>query len=264
MRAHLTFVRNRGVAGISIVQAVALVPPLVVAVFERGAGHAGLLALALFTVLAWDAIFSAVRRRPFVFGGLTAAFIVVIFIPADLPAWQLVLTLTLGLVLGEHVFGGRGFGFLSPAAVCLSLLMFSFPQVQLEPVSESVALAALPGAALLLAMGLISPRVVAGALAGVVGFVWLTGHQVDPFALGTAVVCGLIFMICDPTSAASTNPGRWIFGLLAGLLMGIFSGGGEITSAGVVFASLTASIFAPLIDHLVVLAHAERRRRSLV
>lgn len=256
-----------GVGGISAVQSVALLPPLVMSVVERGSEQAILLAVALLTALAWDLIFAVLRKRRFHFHGLTVALIVAVLVPATLPWWQLALMLSLGCVLGEHVFGGRGFGFLSPAAICLSLLLLSFPQVQLEPMSQAVAWASVPGGLLLLAAGLISWRVLFGAFGMIIALALFSGFEVpanielDVLSLGVASLFGLIFLTCDPIAAASTNPGRWLYGFLAGFLISIFSpDAAAITSASIVFGSLTASVFAPLIDHLIVLAHARLRK----
>lgn len=249
------------VGGISVAQSVALLPPLVVAVVERGSGQAGLLAVALLTALIWDLVFALLRKKRFHFHGLVVALIVAVLVPSTLPWWQLALMLSLGCVLGEHVFGGRGFGFLSPAAICLSLLLLSFPQVQLEPMSQSVALATVPGALVLLVSGLISWRAILGAFVMIVGLALPANFEVDVLSLGAASLFGLVFLTCDPISATATNPGRWLYGLLAGFLISIFSpDSAVITSASLVFGSLTASVFAPLIDHLIVLANAKRRK----
>ncbi len=250
-----------GVGGVSLLQGVALLPPLALSVFERGSGQVVLLAVALVTAVFWDLVFASVRKHRFYFHGITTAVIVAVLVPSALPWWQLALSLSLGCVLGEHIFGGRGFGFLSPAAICLSLLLLSFPQVQLEPLSQSVALATLPGVLLLLVTGLISGRVMLGALAVIGGLAFSANPEVDLIALVVPTLFGLVFLTCDPVSAASTKSGRWIYGLLAGLLISIFSKDvATITSAGIIFGSLTASVFAPLIDHLMVLAHAKRRQ----
>lgn len=248
------------VGGISILQTAALLLPIALVVFERGNAQAQLLAVALLTAIFWDLIFAILRKRKFYFHGVSIALIVAVLVPPTLPLWQLALTLSLGCVIGEHVFGGRGFGFLSPAAICLSLLLLSFPQVQLEPMSQNVALATVPGALLLLISGLVSWRVILGAFVMIVGLALPSNLDLDVFSFGIATLFGLVFVTGDPVSAASTNPGRWIYGLLAGLLISIFSPDSTaITSASLVFGSLTASVFAPLIDHLIVLAKAKRR-----
>jgi Na+-transporting NADH:ubiquinone oxidoreductase subunit B len=68
-----------------------------------------------------------------------------------------------------------------------------------------------------------------------------------------------VFLACDPVSAASTNPGRWVYGIIVGgmAMLGRSSGAGD----GTVFAILVASIFAPLIDQAALFANLWLRRR---
>lgn len=249
-----------GVAGVTLVQVLALIPPSAVAAFATPEGYGIHVAWALATALIWETLFAAIGKRGYSFHGVTTALVVIVLIPADLPIWQLVVMLSLGVILGELVFGGRGFGFLNPATVTLSLLVFSFPQVQLVPSTAALAIATLPGAALLLLLGLISGRVVLSTLAGTAAILALIGLPLDGVTIGSALTFGIVFLICDPTAAAATNPGRWVYGLLAGALVVLFSASGDLSSEAVVFASLLASLFAPLIDHLVVLADARRRK----
>lgn len=265
MIARLGILPTLGISGVSMLQTLALLPPLIVVIADDGAGRLQILAASLVVAIFWDLVFGTIRKRSLGFHGVTVALIAAIIVPPELPLWQLLIALSLGMVLGEHIFGGRGFGFLSPATVSLSILIFSFPQVQLELLSQSVAIATLPGALLLLLFGLIQWRVILGTLIGLISLILGFGFGVDTLSLGVALVFGVIFLICDATQAASTNPGRWIYGLLAGLLIFIFSGTGNfVTVEGIVFASLTAGIFAPLIDRLVVIAHTKKRRRKTV
>lgn len=193
--------------------------------------------------------------------GLTTAIIVTVLVPADLPIWQLVLVLSLGIILGDLIFGKRGFSFLNSATVTLSLLVFSFPEVQLTAPSQLVAISTLPSAFLLLFLGLISWRVIASTIVAILVFMLISGYVVDVVVLYTALIFGVIFLISDPFSAALTNPGRWLYGLLVGSLIGLFSAGVEfaIRPESIVFAALLGSIFAPLLDHLVVLGQTRKR-----
>ncbi len=61
---------------------------------------------------------------------------------------------------------------------------------------------------------------------------------------------GLVFMVTEPVSAPKTNPGRWIYGGLIGILtvlMRTFS----IWPEGMMFAILIGNMFAPLTDYFV-------------
>jgi Na+-transporting NADH:ubiquinone oxidoreductase subunit B len=245
------------VGGVTLVQSLAALLPLIVVLLDEGVGKALLLAVAVLTALFWDVVFALLRKKPIGLYGIATGMILTILAPPALEWWQLALPLSLGCVLGDHIFGGRGFGFLNPSAICLSLLLLSFPQVQLEPMPSAVALATLPGALLLLLTGLISWRVLIASSVMIFALILLANGGAGLLPTGVAMLFGLVFLTSDPTAAAATNPGRWVYGLLAGLLITLFSSGsGAITSSGLVFGSLTASIFAPLIDHLVVLAKA--------
>ncbi|MHC4997965.1 MAG: RnfABCDGE type electron transport complex subunit D [Planctomycetota bacterium] len=61
---------------------------------------------------------------------------------------------------------------------------------------------------------------------------------------------GAFFMVTDPVSSPSTNEGKWVYGILIGvitILIRNFSGYVE----GVMFAILLGNIAAPIIDEMV-------------
>ena len=250
-------------AGVTLVQAAALAAPTIAAGMLRGPGVATTLAAALIAALLWEGFFALVRHRSLTAHGLTTALSVAVMVPVSVPLWQVGLAVTMGAVLAEMVFGGRGFGFLSAAVTSLALLIFSFPGIELAGGEVWIAAASLPGAALLLAVGLISWRVLlaAGAAFGLIALA--QGTALAPLTTGSALIFGLVFLACDPIGAASTNPGRWLYGALTGGLIALFGAGSapDISANAVVFAVLLASIFAPLLDQLVVLQNARRRAR---
>ena len=92
----------------------------------------------------------------------------------------------------------------------------------------------------------------------------LRGGEAAPSEVATALIFGLVFLICDPVSAAATSVGRWVYGVVAGILIIVFSPVGVPTTDAMVFSALMASVFAPLIDHMVILFHARREMRRHV
>ena len=70
---------------------------------------------------------------------------------------------------------------------------------------------------------------------------------------------GMVFMATDPVSAAMTNKGRWIYGLLIGFMAVLIRVVNPAFPEGIMLAILFANIFAPLIDHFVVQANVKRR-----
>jgi Na+-transporting NADH:ubiquinone oxidoreductase subunit B len=142
-------------------------------------------------------------------------------------------------------------------------LVFSFPQLTLVAPELTVAVATLPGAILLLIAGLISWRVLLATSLIALAAIGFTSTIWDPVSLAITLSVGIVFLIADPVSAACTNPGRWAYGVLAGFLTALFAGFSleNLTAEAVVFAALLASLFAPLIDHLMVLTNAYNRKR---
>lgn len=259
-------------AGVTLAQAIALAPPVAVTLFERGPDQLMILIAALLASLVWELAFASLRRRAASWHGVTTALIFAVMASPDTALWQVVLAMSFGVVFGELVFGGRGYGFLPAAAAALGFLLFSFTGAGLAPAGTGLVIATLPGALLLLATGLVSWRALSMAvvviiLAGVAGQgldgIWSSGDWIrDAWApvLGTSF--GLVFLVSDPLATASTNPGRYVHGALAGLLIVLFDtvAGPDIGQAAVVFAALLASVFAPIIDYFAVALVLRRRR----
>lgn len=250
-------------ARVTLAQSIALVLPVWVSLAERGAGQIAVLTTVLVACIAWELAFALVRGRSPSLHSVTVALIFAVLVPATVPLWQVAMAASFGLVFGELVFGGRGYGIVSAAAAAAGFLVFSFAGAGLSVTSEAMALATLPGAVFLLWGGLISWRIIAsGAAVVIAAELARLGMSGLPMVLATAVF-GMVFLVADPVAAASTQLGRWVYGLLAGLLIVLFDtlAGPAIAPAAIVFASLLASLFAPLIDHLAVALIARRRGR---
>jgi Na+-transporting NADH:ubiquinone oxidoreductase subunit B len=261
MRVAAGRLPSRGADGLVALQVIALTPPLAAAVWLGGLPVLGVLVTSLVVVTAWDVLFAALRHRPFKPYGITTAAIFTLFAPPEMPLWHLAVVLSLGTVIGEHVFGGRGFAFLSPAAVALALGLVSLPNMALNVPDASVALACLPGAVLLLTFGVLSVPISLTFLA-VVALAFNTTTPAEVVGLLTTCSIGLLFLVCDPTSTAVTGLGRVIHGALAGALVWFFSGANTVPPPdALVFAALMTSLFAPLIDHGGVAVNAAWRSR---
>jgi Na+-transporting NADH:ubiquinone oxidoreductase subunit B len=102
-----------------------------------------------------------------------------------------------------------------------------------------------------------SYRIVVSAFLGFLvmqGILWLAGvpRAADPAhaLLAGSFMMGAFFIITDPISASQTNPGRWIYGAFFGAMVVVirtFS----LWPAAVMFATLLANMFAPILDAAV-------------
>ncbi len=133
---------------------------------------------------------------------------------------------------------------------------------------ESI-LAILIGAAILLATRIASWRIMLGCVIGLVGTVLLFNviPSTNPmFALGPVwhlmiggFAFGAVFMATDPVSAAHTDTGRLIYGILIGFMCALIRVVNPAFPEGMMLAILFGNLFAPLIDNFVVQANIKRR-----
>lgn len=250
---------------VTVLYLVALALPVIAGVHATAGSLVPLVAGSLLAASFWTLLFSRLRSRAPSWHFLATAIVFALLVPPGVPLWQAMLAISFGVVIGEQVFGGRGYSFLHPAAAALAFLFFSFSGSTGEQAnSTALAVAVLPGALLLLVAGLLSWRVLAGFAAGLVFWLGVRDFTLPPdTVLTSSLALGLVFLVCEPVSAASTNAGRWAYGVLAGVLVVLLgeAGAGVGSPGAIVFTSMLASIFAPLIDSVVVTLNARRRSR---
>lgn len=70
---------------------------------------------------------------------------------------------------------------------------------------------------------------------------------------------GAVYMPTDPVTAAQTNRGKWIYGLLIGILAVLIRVLNPAYPEGMMLAILLMNVFAPLIDYYVVRANINKR-----
>ncbi len=139
-------------------------------------------------------------------------------------------------------------------------------------IGETSTLAIILGAVFLLYTGIANYRIMAGVLIGVIVMSLIfniTGSDTNPMfsmpfywhlTLG-GLAFGLVFMATDPVSAAMTDTGRWIFGLLIGVMVVLVRVVNPAFPEGTMLAILFANIFASLIDYFVIQANIRRRAK---
>jgi len=140
-------------------------------------------------------------------------------------------------------------------------------------IAETSTLMVLIGAFILIYTGVGSWRIMVGGVLGaaitgmlfnlwganaLMSFDWAQHLIVGGFAFG------IVFMATDPVSAAQTQKGKWIYGILVGILCILIRVFNPAYPEGVMLAILLMNVFAPTIDHYVIEASVKRReKRSL-
>ncbi|ORU90434.1 MAG: NADH:ubiquinone reductase (Na(+)-transporting) subunit B [Cycloclasticus sp. symbiont of Poecilosclerida sp. M] len=139
-------------------------------------------------------------------------------------------------------------------------------------IGETSTLACLIGACFLLYTRIASFRIMLGVLTGMIvssTLFNLIGSETNPMfampwywhAVLGGFAFGAIYMATDPVSAAMTNTGRWIFGLLIGLMVVLIRVVNPAFPEGMMLAILFSNMFAPLIDYFVVQSNIKRRSK---
>ena len=130
-------------------------------------------------------------------------------------------------------------------------------------IGETSTLLCIVGAAILIATGIGSWKIMAGVIAGVVAtssLLW----GINTGELGTnpmfgilphwhlvlgGLAFGLVFMATDPVSASMTETGKWIYGGLIGFMTVLIRVINPAFPEGIMLAILFGNVFAPLIDY---------------
>ena len=136
-------------------------------------------------------------------------------------------------------------------------------------IGETSTLAILMGAVVLISMKIASWRIIGGVLVGsaLVSLLFNSIESSNPmFALPFywhwvigGFAFGAVFMATDPVSASMTNTGKYIYGLLIGVMVILIRVVNPAFPEGMMLAILFANLFAPLIDHYVVESNIKRR-----
>ena len=179
--------------------------------------------------------------------------------------------------LGELAAG------IQPSASALDMLFGTIP----GSTCETSVIAILLGAIILLLTGIASWRIMLSVIlgGGLIGLTFnilatlnlpqlstlnpqLSTYLQLPFYYHYLIggfMFGAVFMATDPVTAAQTNVGKCIYGLLIGIFAVMLRVVNPAYPEGMMLAILLMNCFAPLIDHCVVARNIKKRqKRALV
>lgn len=135
-------------------------------------------------------------------------------------------------------------------------------------IGETSTFMCLIGALILVVTGVGSWKIIASVFAGAYGMgAFLNLVAVNEFMAMPAhyhlviggLAFGAVFMATDPVTAAQTEAGKWVYGLLIGILTVLIRVFNPAYPEGIMLAILFMNVMAPLIDYFVVSANKKRR-----
>lgn len=221
---------------------------------------------------------------------VVTGMILALNMPPEIPVWIPMLGGVFAIVVVKQLYGGLGQNFMNPALAARCFLMISFAKPMTDftvngvsgatplatlkaggsvslpalffgqipgTIGEISVLALLIGAAYLLIRKVISIRIPGTYIVTVVIFMAIFGgHGLDPYYLacevcGGGLIFGAFFMATDYVTGPLTPLGQTVYGIVMGLLTGLFRVFGG-SAEGVSYAIILSNILCPLIEKYTV------------
>ena len=206
-------------------------------------------------------------------------------LPVSAPLWIGIVGGAFAIMVVKMMFGGLGQNFMNPALAARCFLLISFPSLMTDftcdaysgatplaslkagesvnvynmiigktagTIGETSMVAIVLGAVLLMLIGIIDIKIPGSYILTFVIFIGLFGgHGFDPYYLsahlaGGGLMLGAFFMATDYVTRPVTRAGQVVFGIILGLLTGIFRVFGA-SAEGVSYAIIIGNLLVPLI-----------------
>jgi Na+-transporting NADH:ubiquinone oxidoreductase subunit B len=229
-------------------------------------------------MLAMATAFAVILGKE-VFGGtgmnvFNPALLARAFLFFSYPAWMTGDKVwTAGLTKGQNIIDG--FSGATPLSLCaagettrLPSFMHMFIGTIPGSFGETSTLAILIGAFILIVTGVGSWKIIlsvftGGLLMGLLLNIFGSNAYMElpfyyQFVMG-GFAFGAVFMATDPVSGSQTEKGKWIYGLLIGILSIMIRVVNPAYPEGVMLAILLMNLFAPLIDYFVIQSSINKR-----
>ena len=273
---------NETTQSIMVDVAIAMLPATAFGVFQFGL-HA-LLVLSEY-------VFEKITKRPCTisdFSAVVTGMILALNMPPEIALWIPALGGVFAIIVVKQLYGGLGQNFMNPALAARCFLLISFtgqmsaftldgwtgatPLAVLKAgesvdvaamfigkipgtIGEVSVIALLIGAAYLVVKKVISLRIPVTYILTTAVFVFIFGQQDLNYVLahlcGGGLIFGAFFMATDYVTSPITPKGQIVFGILLGILTGLFRIFGG-SAEGVSYAIIISNLLVPLIERFTL------------
>lgn len=222
------------------------------------------------------------------FSAVVTGLILALNLPPQAPLWIGVIGGIFAIIVVKMLFGGLGQNFMNPAAAARCFLLISFTSIMTNfdcdaytgatplasikagesvnvlnmiigktggAIGETSMLAIVLGACILIMVGAIDLTIPGSyILSFVIFLVLFSGHGLDMTYIsaelaGGGLMLGAFFMATDYVTRPITEKGQYLFGILSGILTGIFRVFGA-SAEGVSYAIIIGNLLVPLIERI--------------
>ena len=207
-------------------------------------------------------------------------------LPVSAPWWVGVMGGVFAILVVKCLFGGLGQNFMNPALAARCFLLISFPAIMTDfncdaysgatplaslkageavnvidmvigrtagTIGETSMIALIIGACILIILGIIDLRIPGTYIVTFVLFIGIFGGYgfepayISAHLAGGGLMLGAFFMATDYVTRPITKRGQYVYGIVLGLLTGIFRVFGP-SAEGVSYAIIIGNLLVPLIE----------------
>lgn len=267
--------------------AIAMIPASVYGVYQFGLKALCILLVTVAGAVLSEYVYESLMGKPITImdgSALVTGMILGLNMPPEIPLWIPFLGSIFAIIVVKQIYGGLGQNFMNPALAARCFLLISFANqmsaFKLDGVSgatplsvlknggsvdvaamfvgripgtigEVSVIALLIGAVYLLVKKVISIRIPAAYLISFAVFVFIFGQHDPAYVLahlcGGGLIFGAFFMATDYVTSPITPNGQILFGILLGVLTGLFRLFGG-SAEGVSYAIIISNLLVPLIE----------------
>lgn len=271
--------------------AIAMLPAAAFGVFQFGMHALLVLLVTVAACVLSEYVFEKVAKRRCTVADLSAVvtgLILALNMPADIPLWIPALGGVFAIIVVKQLYGGLGQNFMNPALAARCFLLISFtgkmssftldgwsgatPLAVLKTggsvdlaamfigkipgtIGEVSVIALVIGGLYLVFKKVISLRIPVTYILTVAVFVFIFGEHDLSFVLahicGGGLMFGAFFMATDYVTSPITPKGQIVFGILLGVLTGLFRLFGG-SAEGVSYAIIISNLMVPLIERFTL------------
>ena len=224
------------------------------------------------------------------FTAVVTGLLLALNMPPEVPLWVPALGGVFAIIMVKQLFGGLGQNFMNPALGARCFLMISFPAIMTNfstdtysgatplfnlkngiqvnimdmmigrtggTIGETSTIAIIAGAIILIAVGVIDYAIPFSYIVSFVVFIGLFGEYkfnwgyISAHLAGGGLMLGAFFMATDYVTCPITPKGRYIYGIILGILTGMFRIFGA-NAEGVSYAIIIGNLLVPLIEKVTI------------
>ncbi len=271
--------------------AIAMVPAAVYGVYQFGLKALCVLLVTMAGSVLSEYVYESLMGKPITVmdgSALVTGMILGLNMPPEIPLWIPFLGSVFAIIVVKQIYGGLGQNFMNPALAARCFLLISIANqmsaFKLDGVSGATPLSVLKnggrvdvaamfvgripgtigevsvvalliGAVYLLYKKVISIRIPAAYIITLAVFVFIFGEHnlgyVMAHVCGGGLIFGAFFMATDYVTSPITPNGRILFGILLGILTGLFRLFGG-SAEGVSYAIIIGNLMVPLIEKVTL------------